>query len=69
MRTLSEQRLIDDRAATLEGNWMQRIMDARSANGRYFHSTMTPVLPAAGWREFMATSVQERWCVSAAGTV
>ena len=48
MRTLSEKRLIDDRSATLEGSWMQRIMDARSANGRYFHSTITPFAPSCG---------------------
>ncbi len=48
MRTLSEKRLIDDRAATLEGTWMQRIMEARSANGRYFHSTITPFAPGCG---------------------
>ena len=48
MRTLSEKRLIDDRAATLEGSWMQRIMEARSANGRYFHSTITPFAPSSG---------------------
>src|SRR5262249_52237974 len=32
MRTLSEKRFIDDRAVTLDGPWMHRIMDARSAN-------------------------------------
>ena len=48
MRTLSEKRLIDDRAATLEGSWMQRITEARSANGRYFHSTMTPFAQSSG---------------------
>ncbi len=48
MRTLSEKRLIDDRAVTLDGPWMHRITDARSANGRYFHSTMTPTLPSSG---------------------
>lgn len=42
MRTLSEKRFIDDRASTLEGPWMQRIMEARSANGQYFCSTITP---------------------------
>lgn len=48
MRTLSEKRLIDDRAATLDGSWMHRITDARSANGRFFHSTMTPSSPSSG---------------------
>lgn len=48
MRTLSEKRLIDDRAATLDGPWMHRITGARSANGRYFHSTMTPTSPTSG---------------------
>jgi dihydroxyacid dehydratase/phosphogluconate dehydratase len=48
MRTLSEKRFIDDRAPTLDGAWMYRIMDARSANGRYFHSTMTPSSPNSG---------------------
>ena len=48
MRTLSEKRLIDDRAATLEGSWMHRITEARSANGRYFHSTITPCAPSCG---------------------
>jgi len=42
MRTLSEKRFIDDRAITLEGPWMHRIMEARSANGHYFCSTITP---------------------------
>ena len=42
MRTLAEKRLIEDRAPTLDGSWMQRIMDARSANGNFLHSTMTP---------------------------
>src|SRR5689334_25114496 len=32
MRTLAEKRLIEDRAPTLDGSWMQRIMEARSAN-------------------------------------
>jgi dihydroxyacid dehydratase/phosphogluconate dehydratase len=48
MRTLTEKRLVDDRAATLEGTWMQRIMDARSANGNFLHSTMTPISPSSG---------------------
>jgi dihydroxyacid dehydratase/phosphogluconate dehydratase len=48
MRTLSEKRFIDDRAATLDGSWMHRIVDARSANGNYFHSTMTPTSPNSG---------------------
>jgi dihydroxyacid dehydratase/phosphogluconate dehydratase len=42
MRTLAEKRLIEDRAPTLDGSWMQRIMDARSANGNFLYSTMTP---------------------------
>ena len=48
MRTLSEKRFVDDRAAPLEGSWMQRIMDARSANGNFLHSTMTPISPSCG---------------------
>jgi dihydroxyacid dehydratase/phosphogluconate dehydratase len=48
MRTLAEKRFIDDRAATLDGSWMHRITDARSANGKYFHSTMTPSSPNSG---------------------
>jgi dihydroxy-acid dehydratase len=48
MRTLSEKRLIDDRAATVDGAWMKRIKEARSADGRYFHSTMTPHAPTSG---------------------
>ena len=36
MRTLAEKRLIEDRAPTFDGSWMQRIMDARSANGTFF---------------------------------
>ncbi len=48
MRTLSEKRFVDDRSATLDGSWMQRIMDARSANGNFFHSTMTPISPSSG---------------------
>jgi dihydroxyacid dehydratase/phosphogluconate dehydratase len=48
MRTLSEKRFIDDRAATLDGSWMHRITDARSANGIFFHSTMTPSSPNSG---------------------
>ena len=48
MRTLSEKRLIDDRAPTLEGPWMHRIMEARSANGHYFCSTITPISPNCG---------------------
>src|SRR3989442_4229445 len=42
MRTLAEKRLIEDRAPTLDGSWMQRIMEARSANGNFVYSTMTP---------------------------
>jgi dihydroxyacid dehydratase/phosphogluconate dehydratase len=48
MRTLAEKRLIEDRAPTLDGSWMQRIMDARSANGNFVYSTMTPFLPTCG---------------------
>jgi len=48
MRTLAEKRLIEDRAPTLDGSWMQRIMDARSANGTFVFSTMTPYLPTCG---------------------
>jgi dihydroxy-acid dehydratase len=48
MRTLAEKRLIDDRAPTLDGSWMQRIMEARSANGNFVYSTMTPFLPTCG---------------------
>ena len=48
MRTLSEKRLIDDRAPTLNGPWMHRIMDARSANGVFLHSTMTPISTSCG---------------------
>jgi len=48
MRTLAEKRLIEDRAPTLDGSWMQRIMDARSANGNFLYSTMTPFLPSCG---------------------
>jgi dihydroxyacid dehydratase/phosphogluconate dehydratase len=48
MRTLAEKRLIEDRAPTLDGNWMQRIMEARSANGNFVYSTMTPFLPTCG---------------------
>jgi dihydroxy-acid dehydratase len=48
MRTLAEKRLIEDRAPTLDGSWMQRIMDARSANGNFLYSTMTPFSPTCG---------------------
>jgi hypothetical protein len=48
MRTLTEKRFIDDRAATLEGPWMQRIVEARSANGHYFCSTITPNSSSCG---------------------
>lgn len=48
MRTLAEKRLIEDRAPTLDGSWMQRIMDARSANGNFLYSTMTPVSASCG---------------------
>jgi len=40
--------LIEDRAPTLDGSWMQRIMEARSANGNFVYSTMTPFLPTCG---------------------
>jgi dihydroxyacid dehydratase/phosphogluconate dehydratase len=48
MRTLSEKRLIEDRAGTFDGSWMQRIVDARSANGNFLFSTMTPYAPSCG---------------------
>src|SRR5262249_4021978 len=48
MRTLSEKRLIEDRAPTLDGSWMQRIMDARSANGTFVYSTLTPFFRSCG---------------------
>lgn len=48
MRTLAEKRLIEDRAPTLDGSWMQRIMDARSANGNFVYSTMTPFSQTCG---------------------
>jgi dihydroxyacid dehydratase/phosphogluconate dehydratase len=48
MRTLAEKRLIEDRAPTLDGSWMQRIMDARSANGNFLFSTMTPFSSSCG---------------------
>jgi dihydroxyacid dehydratase/phosphogluconate dehydratase len=48
MRTLAEKRLIEDRTPTLCGSWMQRIMDARSANGNFLHSTMTPISTTCG---------------------
>ena len=48
MRTLAEKRLIEDRAPTLDGSWMQRIMEARSANGNFVYSTMTPYSPTCG---------------------
>ena len=48
MRTLAEKRLIEDRATTLDGPWMQRIMEARSANGNFLHSTMTPFSSSCG---------------------
>jgi dihydroxyacid dehydratase/phosphogluconate dehydratase len=50
MRTLAEKRLIEDRAPTLDGSWMQRIMEARSANGHFIYSTMTPFLPSCGMK-------------------
>jgi dihydroxyacid dehydratase/phosphogluconate dehydratase len=46
MRTLAEKRFIEDRTSTLDGSWTQRIMDARSANGNFLHSTMTPCSPS-----------------------
>src|SRR5262249_773509 len=48
MRTLAEKRLIEDRAPTFDGSWMQRIMDARSANGTFLYSTMTPYSMTCG---------------------
>src|SRR5216117_2631318 len=48
MRTLAEKRLIEDRAPTLDGSWIQRIMEARSANGNFVYSTMTPFLRSCG---------------------
>jgi len=48
MRTLAEKRLIEDRAPTFDGSWMQRIMDARSANGNFLYSTMTPFSASCG---------------------
>ena len=48
MRTLAEKRLIEDRAPTLDGSWMQRIMEARSANGNFVYSTMTPFSRTCG---------------------
>lgn len=48
MRTLAEKRLIEDRAPTLDGSWMQRIMEARSANGNFLYSTMTPFSHSCG---------------------
>jgi len=48
MRTLAEKRLIEDRAPTLAGSWMQRITEARSANGNFLYSTMTPFASSCG---------------------
>jgi dihydroxyacid dehydratase/phosphogluconate dehydratase len=48
MRTLAEKRLIEDRSPTLDGSWMQRIMEARSANGNFVYSTMTPFSRSCG---------------------
>lgn len=48
MRTLAEKRLIEDRSPTLDGPWMQRIMEARSANGNFVYSTMTPFSRSCG---------------------
>jgi dihydroxyacid dehydratase/phosphogluconate dehydratase len=48
MRTLAEKRLIEDRSPTLDGSWMQRIMEARSANGIFVYSTMTPFSRSCG---------------------
>src|SRR5438552_14023409 len=47
-RTLAEKRSIEDRSPTLDGSWMQRIMEARSANGNFVYSTMTPFLQTCG---------------------
>jgi len=51
MRTLSEKRWIEDRAVTLDGSWAHRITDARSANGVFIHSTMTPYSRTCGISE------------------
>jgi len=48
MRTLAEKRLIEDRAPTIDGSWMHRIMDARSANGKFVYSTMNPFSATCG---------------------
>src|SRR5438046_10488083 len=48
MRTLAEKRLIEDRAPTLDGSWMQRLMEAKSANGNFVYSTMTPFSRSCG---------------------
>jgi dihydroxy-acid dehydratase len=48
MRTLAEKRLIEDRSPTLDGSWMQRITEARSANGNFVYSTMTPFSRSCG---------------------
>jgi hypothetical protein len=60
MRTLSEKRLIEDRANTLEGPWSQRITEARSANGIFLHSTMTPFSKSCGM-----SSIQGNICTGA----
>jgi len=57
MRTLSEKRWIEDRATTLDGSWAHRITEARSANGVFLHSTMTPVSKACG-----AAAIQGNFC-------
>jgi dihydroxyacid dehydratase/phosphogluconate dehydratase len=60
MRTLSEKRLIEDRANTLEGPWSLRIAEARSANGIFLHSTMTPLSKSCGM-----SSIQGNICTGA----
>src|SRR5438552_9378497 len=47
-RTLAEKRSIEDRSPTLDGSWMQRITEARSANGNFVYSTMTPFSRTCG---------------------
>src|SRR5437660_2742030 len=48
MRTPAEERLIADRAPTPDGARMQRIRVARSANGNFVYSTMTPFSRSCG---------------------
>jgi dihydroxyacid dehydratase/phosphogluconate dehydratase len=57
MRTLSEKRWIEDRATTLDGSWAHRITEARSANGVFLHSTMTPFSKSCG-----ASGIQGNIC-------